>query len=261
MNILKILLTSDWHLDARTAGIPRIDEIDSYVDEIVRTVLEEKIDFIFHLGDFFNPGTKLVPFYMTKLIRFIQHFDYTTASDGVILIAGNHDVIEDSRGYTILSPLKVVFESSHAPKIIERTKFFVLLKCNGAPVGVLAFPYIARSVDDNQNKKDALIMAKAFVDKGVGPLVVIGHRTVPGASLSSETEDMPRGRDLDLPFDDIGDLKPALIANGHYHRAQTVSAGIHQVVIPGSPLRLNFGERRDKNKGFMVVEIPLGGKK
>jgi DNA repair exonuclease SbcCD nuclease subunit len=258
----KILLTSDWHLDARTAGVPRIDELDSYVDEIIRVAIQEKIDFIFHLGDFFNPGTKLVPFYTSKLIRFIQHLDYSTASDGVVLIAGNHDVIEDSRGYTVLSPLKIVFEACYAPRVVEHTSFFVLTKCNHTSIGVLALPYTARSVDDSQYLKESLIRAKEFVNKkGTGPLIVVGHRTVPGATLGSETKDMSRGRDIDLPFDVFKELNPVLIANGHYHRAQIVSVGSHRVVIPGSPYRLTFGERRDKFKGFMVVRIPLQGAK
>lgn len=253
---MKILLTSDWHIDARTAGVPRYEELTIYIEELVRVVLREKVDFIFHLGDFFNPGGMLVPLYTAKIINIVRAFEHQlfgeSACEAMVLIAGNHDTIEDSRGPTVLSPLAAMYQFSDQVHVCERPQAFELVGRGAVRLGVLALPYVARAAYNAVNTASAFENAAKLPDI---PLVVIGHQTVPGALLGSETRDMPRGRELELPTEAIAKLKPSLVANGHYHRAQTVSSYGLEIVIPGSPQRLTFGERNDTRKGYTIVEI------
>lgn len=256
---MKILLTADWHLDAVTAGVPRLDEIGPYVDELLETIRGEGIDFVFHLGDLFDPGAMLGPHYTATVIEIAGRLA-DSGAEAVVWIAGNHDVIESSLGTTTLSPLAAAVAAGRVgcgdgaeTEVIERPRFLELVGRGPVGLGVLALPYVARAVERTPGfDDDAFEEAARFKAK---PLVVIGHRTVPGAIVGSETYDLPRGRDLDFPYEDVSDLKPVLVANGHYHRAQFVIVGDLGVVIPGSPHRLTFGERDDERKGFTVVEL------
>lgn len=103
----------------------------------------------------------------------------------------------------------------------------------------------------NELANEPFLDAKAFA---AGPVIVAAHMTVPGASLGSESKEMARGRDLDLPVDSIAALRPRYVFNGHYHRAQVVPGPV-PVIIPGSPWRVTFGEAGDIDKGFLVVEV------
>jgi DNA repair protein SbcD/Mre11 len=242
--MVKLLLTADWHIDAVTAGVPRVDEIDGFVEKLVEVIEKEKIDFFFHLGDFFNPGKMLCSYYTAKMIEIITEISHTDV-ERIVLIAGNHDVIENSRGATTLSPMVAAFPCHPKIHIFEQPGA-TLLHVREETIAVLALPYVARACNDPQNLANVLMSVKG---SGSTPLVVVGHMTVPGATVGSETKDMARGRDLDMP--DLSELKPALVAAGHYHRAQRVG----EVVIPGSPFRFTFGERNDENKGYTIVEI------
>ncbi len=250
---MKILLTSDWHIDARTAGVPRINEFSDYIDDLIVAIVSNKVDYVFHLGDFFNPGSMLVPFYTSKVIEFVQKIlDCYYEVSAIVLIAGNHDVIEDSRGPTVLSPLKAIYHHSDQVHVFEQPEAYELVGHGSTRLGLLALPYVARSAYNPDKATQAFSEAAKFSHV---PLAVIGHQTVPGAIVGSETRDMPRGRDVDLPTDAIAQLNPSLVAMGHYHKAQIVSSHGLEIIIPGSPQRLTFGERNDKNKGFTIVDI------
>ena len=260
---MKILLTSDWHLDAVTAGVPRLDEIGPYVEELLGVIAREKINFVFHLGDLFDPGSMLGALYTANVIDIAGRLA-DSGAEAVVWVAGNHDVIESSRGATTLSPLAAAVRAGRIgagdgaeTHVVERPTFLELVGYDIPNLRVVALPYVARAVERMPGHDDlraaAFAEAAALGDKW--PLVVIGHLTVPGALVGSETTDMPRGRDLDFPLEEVSRLNPALVAAGHYHRAQTVDHGGLVVVIPGSPHRLTFGERDDTRKGFTVIEL------
>lgn len=246
-----------------TAGVPRLNEIGPYVEELLEVVDRESVDYVFHLGDLFDPGTMLGAHYAATVIEIAAQIN-GEARAGSVWIAGNHDVIESSLGSTTISPLAaaVAYGDTGARAnvwVFERPGAARLsLGADGAGVALLALPYVARAVERTSGfahvYEDAFVKAARFAEEL--PLVVIGHLTVPGALVGSETYDMPRGRDVDFPFEAVAALKPAFVANGHYHKAQTVQAHGLTIVIPGSPHRLTFGERDDTRKGFTVIEIP-----
>mgnify|MGYP006921282924 CR=1 FL=1 len=253
---MKILISSDWHLDAVTAGVPRISELETYLEALEAAIKEQHIDAVILGGDYFDPGGMRAHELTTLLIRAVARL--ARVVDHVIVIAGNHDVVETSEGWTTLSPLRAAVEFGHAmgnhvPIVAERPGFHLLTHEFHHPnrVGILALPYTSRAVNASEDLRQALAHAKNFG----GKLVVIGHMTVPGAVLGSESKEMARGRDLELPIESLRELRPRYIFNGHYHRAQIVQGGAVPVVIPGSPWRVTFGESNDLHKGFLVVEV------
>lgn len=249
---MKILLTSDWHLDAVTAGFARVDELRAYVRELGR-VLEaahasSPFDAVFFLGDAHDPGGMLASLFTSIVIDAARMFgDWTP--EGSIWIAGNHDVIESSRLVTTLSPLAAVSDRLGA-RVYELPGFTTIGR-----LGVLALPYVSRVTSSTSAYIEALEAAYGAAEAHDGPVGVIGHLTVPGALMGSESREMARGRDVDFPAMRVAALSPVFVANGHYHDAQIVEYGELRVIIPGSPARLTFGERNDGEKGYTVIEV------
>lgn len=247
---MKVLLTSDWHLDWVTAGAARLTELERYIDVVEEVVVREAVDFVFFLGDGCDPGGMLASLYAATMIDAARRF-HRAARRGSVWIAGNHDVIESSRGTTTLSPVRVAMEGNEDVfAVFERPGFIEL-----PGLGVLALPYVARDVETTAygaDLTDALRAASATSS----PVCVLGHLAVPGARMSSESHELARGRDVEIPIGDVmAILEPVFVANGHYHDAQIVKYGGAEIIIPGSPVRLTFGERNDDLKGFTILEV------
>lgn len=259
---MKILLTSDWHLDAVTAGVPRLGEFSKYIGKIVQAVKEHDVDIIAVLGDYFDPGKMNGP-ELTSVIFDAADRLGGSGADRVIWIAGNHDVVESPGGWTTISPLDYAIDNGafcHGNEgkcahhcVFQRPTFS---RFTNDEFGVLALPYTSRSSNASEELSTALASAEEH-RSAEKPVIVLGHLSVPGAVQGSESKEMARGRDSDLPFDSIAKLSPALVANGHYHKAQVVKGpGGIDVLIPGSPHRFTFGERNDSDKGFLIVDLP-----
>lgn len=252
---MKIVISSDWHLDAMTAGVPRAAELEPYLDALEETIEAQEVDAAILCGDFFDPGGMRAHELTAVLIQAVGRL--ARRLESLVIIAGNHDVVETSEGWTTLSPLAAAIATFGGEMgacdvwVAERPGFRPIYGAHTpASVGVLALPYTARAVDARADHQRALEEASTFG----GALVVAAHMTVPGAVLGSESKELARGRDLDLPIETLADLRPRFVFNGHYHRAQVVPGPV-PVVIPGSPWRITFGEAGDADKGFLVVEV------
>lgn len=247
-------------MDAVTAGRLRLPEFKDYVLKLRGAIQQEKPDLVSIKGDYFDPGGMNAHGLTVELMFAVEgiHRDTFDVGGRDVWIPGNHDVIETSEGYTTISPVARAVRGGFChstrkdgigpdigpvicerPKLIEFPTFYVL-----------ALPYVARAVGfDYQDGVDKLFESK----RHDLPVVVMGHLTVPGATLGSESKEMARGRDVDLP--NLTKWKPRVVMNGHYHRAQRVKVNGYEVIIPGSPMRFNFGEARDGNKGYTIIEF------
>lgn len=241
---MKILVTSDWHLDHVTAGVHRIGEIEDFFDSLP---LDDDFDAFFHLGDVCDPGNRL-DFYHAEVIKgFVDEIGEHIPEQ--YWVTGNHDVIE-MKGYH--STLAFLEDRERSIYSFVRPRFHV--SDHFSRLGILALPYTAKSNDPDE--------VESFIDKAFeeakrhdGPVIVIGHMTVPGADLGSETKELARGRDIELPEKRLASLRPDLILNGHYHQRQVVKTAHYEVHIPGSPIRFTFGESDASEKGYMVIEL------
>ncbi len=258
---MKLLCTSDWHLDAVTSGVRRRSEFDPYLDAVLNAIWDEEIDHVLVGGDYFDPGSMRAHELTSLLMKIAGRLAQSRARN-VVFIAGNHDPVESSEGWTTLSPLREALKWGFCHDqparlhVFEQTSIVTLDGRDGHDLTLLALPYMSRAV--KVADLDYLGHARTQADGDGVPLVVLGHLTVPGAILGSESREMARGRDVELPS--LADIKPDLVVNGHYHQAQEVAIpGGLQVIIPGSPSRFTFGERHDKDKGFTIVELGGGG--
>ncbi len=238
---MKIILSSDWHLDQSTVGVDRYDDICAAIDQSVQAAIDLKATMYIMGGDLTNPNTVRSHRAVAKAIEvqceLINHGVFP------IFVAGNHDVIEDGSGKTTMSALKAV----GAGHVFERPEMIV-----HEGVHIVALPFTATSHDYDPDEHIRLT-AKAISlgTSKAAPTIIVGHLNLNGASEGSETNAMPRGRNVFWPVDAIKQCFPkALVLGGHYHTPQEFDG----VNIIGSMVRLRFDERHNET-GYMVAEI------
>lgn len=247
---IKILASSDWHLDWITHGVRRVDELRTAVNVTVDAAIEQEVDVYAFAGDLTNPDSGSCVF---EVLEVAIGAAVKLARVGIpsLWLGGNHDVIEDGRGRTSLAPmvdvhpLVQVFETG-GPASVFLAKEEVL--------GVLALPYpSATKPYDVEHTVEAL--AAFRTDR---PLLVLSHLTVPGVQPGEEVGEMARGRDVVYPVESvlkaIGSRKRTVLIQGHYHRQQSLNYGGIYMHIPGSLARLTFGEEHHR-PGYIVVEV------
>lgn len=247
---MKILVTSDWHLDASTAGFDRFYDISDAVDETVQAARDEKVDLYVFLGDLCDPDANRAPRCVAKAIDVARELALESNIRSRWLV-GNHDVIEDGSGTSTLTPLEAAFGELSVRGFDPMVR--VISHPRGETIDDVTFiwlPYVPRCASYDAS---AVVREMTFV-KGISEeqrhVVVAGHLSIRGQVPGSETQEMGRGRDLWFPVDAVAARWPrAVLMNGHYHRAQQAP-----IVIPGSLARLTFGEETH-TPGFMIVEV------
>jgi DNA repair exonuclease SbcCD nuclease subunit len=242
---MKLIVSSDWHLDASTSGLPRFDDVRAAVDEVVGAARREHVDAFLFLGDLCDPDTTRS--HRCSAAAIAVALKCRAMSVASFWLAGNHDVVEDGFGTTTLSALR---ESEVATRIFEQPG--VVSPFSG--VSILALPFTPRShAYDPAKYVEDVAKSGALTDDKV---IIIGHLNIEGITPGSETTDMPRGRDVFLPTAAIAKHFPkATVLNGHYHQRQSFDTRDGVVVnIPGSLERLTFGEERNE-PGYLIVEI------
>jgi hypothetical protein len=169
----------------------------------------------------------------------------------VLCLTGNHDVIEDGTGAHPLLAVKEVYLEDARVVVADSPRYWSIwngrsLVQDECECNVLALPYVARS-----HAYDPVEAVAGFVQNDAKPDLVVGHLNIAGATPGSETEDMPRGREVVYPVDAVRKAWPgAVLVNGHYHKAGECK-GVHH---PGALARLTFGEE-EHVPGFLVVEV------
>jgi DNA repair exonuclease SbcCD nuclease subunit len=243
----KLVVSSDWHLDAVTAGVRRLSDLRVALSTILNRVQAEK-DAGHHvlslfLGDLCDPdsGTPVWAAICTAL-AFLTKLG--TIGVPSVWLAGNHDVIEDGSGVTTISPLARLFPFTG--RVVEGPESWV----DGNLV-FLALPFTAKSHAYNPALYVSEVLPVIWELHPEKTLVVLGHLNIAGVVPGEETTEMPRGREVAFPLDEINKWPgEKVLLHGHYHRQQVFN-GVH---IPGALERLTFGEEGHQ-PGFLVVEV------
>lgn len=235
---MKLVVTSDWHVDHITNGVRREAEIHRAALKVLEHTLELKetheVGFMF-LGDLCDPDSGREVAAASGLIVAMA-LTLRDREIPALWLVGNHDVIEDGSGITTLQALPNDRTSfAHHP---GRFKF-------GSKI-VLALPFTPTSHTYDP--------AKVVRETGGAYDIVVGHLSIPGMHPGEETTEMPRGRDVLFP---IAETEGKLRLNGHYHKQQSFvpKGSTTPIHIPGSLARLTFGEE-DHTPSFLVVDVP-----
>lgn len=245
----KIMVISDLHLDAVSVGVERYDGMKRKLMQVVEVMAEEQPDELWCLGDISDPSNRAVDL-VCDFGEWLRDECYAV---DFTCIAGNHDVIEGRAGLSTLRPLELL-----SPQNFEQT-FDIFTRPafqRRRNYDLVVLPFTNRAADYNATVFiEELGAGQSYKAKdrpgGTGkPVFIIGHLSIEGIHPGSETEDMPRGRDMRFPLSACKKLFPdAMLMNGHYHTPQ-VFDGIH---IPGSLERLTFSDKHDPS--FMIIEV------
>ncbi len=237
---MKIVVTSDWHLDSVTSGFDRFDDICAAVDETVQAAMDEKADYYMMLGDLCNPHTVRSHRAIAKAID--VGVDLEDAGIRTFWITGNHDVVEDGTGANTMLALRAAgFTVFDNPGLYWCGTF--------ATIALPFAPTILGYDPADIIKSSVRYCGDRRSDSA--PLLIAGHLNLEGISPGSETEDMPRGREVFWPVDALKEHFPTTpVVGGHYHKQQDHD-GVHLV---GSLARLTFGEQSNKPQ-FLVLEV------
>lgn len=230
---MKALVTSDWHLDAVTAGVERFDDLERATEELLDAVDANEVDAFIFLGDLCDPATNRAHRAVDRACDLASTLDIPS-----YWLVGNHDVIEDGHGSNVLSPV------NYTPRA-EVIAAPCLRLVGDAQVVFLPFTPRSHAYDPEEFVRHQALANPRH------PKAVMGHLNIAGITPGSETTEMPRGRNIEFPLDAINDVWPgALKLNGHYHERQ-VFRDIH---IPGSLERLTFGEEANV-PGYLLMEV------
>lgn len=262
---MRVLVTSDWHLDAVTAGVPRRGEVLAFAAKILRVALDAKPDLFLHLGDWYTPGSMRDALYASDVARFIAAMGRCLPKGSrAVYLTGNHDELDlFDREHPDLDPAGADPDARFAVSTLTAARSFAMMFSHAAVCemprvialpndwALLALPHCAPVLGVDYA---AAVRERAAMDPRA-KWIVASHLTIPGAMLGSESRELARGRDDLLPIDEIAKLSPRLIVNGHYHRPQVVPSAAGDIVIPGSPVRMTFAERDDR-KGYLLIDLP-----
>lgn len=259
---MRLLHTSDWHLGQTLHNFDRIYEHGCFLDWLVDTLDEERIDVLLIAGDIFdnaNPSSAA----QRQLYRFLQRARSRVPRLQIVVIAGNHDSpgrleaptpLLEAYGTIVVGN---VLRGSDGEVDLER----LLVPLHDADGKVaawcLAVPFLRpgdvprlRSTDDPSFDpylqgttllyQQAYALARERAADGQA-IIAMGHcHMVDGQSSSDSERRIVIGGSEALPTS-MFDPSIAYAALGHLHLAQKVGGREH-VRYSGSPLPLSFSE-------------------
>lgn len=223
----KALVFTDLHLHSHKDRVDRLQNCIDVLNWVFRTAVENKVKYIFFLGDLFHERAKIdVLNYLRAFEVFMQHMMDDAHDIEMHLLVGNHDMYHREKwDVNSVKPLNAI------PRInvIEKPTQLVL---GGRKIDWM--PHTDNPVKELAKLKDA--------NGGAGD-ILFGHMAVDGAMLNvyyGTKADVIVEYDNDMVPVDVGifsDWKMVML--GHYHAAQQLSDTVEYV---GSPLELTFGE-------------------
>jgi len=247
---MKYIATSDWHADWVSHGVRRFDEIQRAVEASLKVAEKENVDAYFFMGDLANPDNGAATIRAIRLI-----LETAAACEEMEIpffaVSGNHDVIEDGSGDTVLSPLYAMSALTH---VFEQPRATVV---NGFVV--IGLPYPAATAPYNPSELDLVAMYREHAQRESMPCFVLSHLTnIPGVQRGEESSEMNRGRDVKYPVERVSAFAKENIRvtaiQGHFHKRQTVTFPNFTLEIPGALARLTFGEERH-SPCFLLGEV------
>ena len=94
---MKIIVTSDWHLDWATGGLPRFADVLAAVQVIVDAAKREGAEMVMFLGDLTDPDAVRAHQAVSVAMWVATHL-WFCAGIATRWLVGNHDVVEDGSG-------------------------------------------------------------------------------------------------------------------------------------------------------------------
>jgi len=256
---MRILHTSDWHIGQKIYNQNRLDEHEQFLDWLLDTIIEKKVDILLVCGDVFDssvPPAGAADLYY----RFL--FDlYQKTKAHAVIIAGNHDSavrLAAPREFLQMGRIHVVGGIRESAR-----ECVVRLDVDGTSAAIAAVPYLNEGeilphislegeVERSMRYREAVkkVYEECLSAMNTDVKVLMGHYFIQGGTTSDSERLVQVGginpvRTTDLPHADY-------IALGHLHRPQHIKGNGCPVVYSGSPLPLSFKEAEYDKKIFLI---------
>ena len=277
---MKILHTSDWHLNDRLGHIKRQDDIEARLVEIAGYLEEYQVDVMIVAGDLLSTYNRIEEV-KTAISQVDTIFKPFLLKGGTIItISGNHDRENYFRLLRFAGDLTapiIPSQSGARPNgrmyFVSDPAYLLLEDKTGQQVQFVLMPYPTPtrylknektrfgSIDEknrllHQAMMETINKIQTKHVKSHLPSVLVGHAHIRGNEIHNtykitETEDV---------IFDINDIPTnwAYGAFGHIHKPQAL-AGTTHIRYSGSIDRMDKGEK-DDDKSVVLVEIGASGR-
>lgn len=239
---MRLLHTSDWHLGKRLFKLDRSPEHELFLNWIIQTLKDEKIDLLLIAGDIFDtptpPHQSLEMFY-----DFLYRVSKETFTQ-TLIIAGNHD-----SGLLLEAPSKIL---SH-----HRVKVWGKLSINpedhwikiGA-IEICALPFF-RSYELLPNGEGDILEAlkKYLVKEKTGPQLLMLHHLAENFDEAGSEQVISLSGVNSIPKELLSTFD--YVALGHIHKPQMITSKIY---YSGSPIQMRFSESNKKSVQILNLE-------
>ncbi|GAA4363119.1 exonuclease SbcCD subunit D [Paeniglutamicibacter cryotolerans] len=259
---MRILHTSDWHLGRSFHGAGLLAAQGHFIDRLIETVLEHRVDLVLISGDVYDralPNVDAVALFDTALGRL------RAAGAAVVATSGNHD-----------SALRLGFGSSlmEAAGVFLRTRIEDLdvpavFAADGFELLVYGLPYleprmVAEALGVTEPGHPPVIRAalervradwaerRAAADRPVHAIVMAHVFAAGGEPAESERALSIGGLDI-VPVPYFTDFDYAAL--GHLHGRQKLADNVR---YSGSPIPYSFSEA-GHTKGALLLEFDADG--
>lgn len=257
---MKLLLTSDLQLEAGAAlgtgefgaGSRFQDQVD-VMSRILELAVKEQVEVVGVLGDVFE-RSRPAPWAVIAFQSFVR--GCVERGIQVLVVSGNHDVssaalpsalsIFDDPGVSVsLTPSLYPIVFDHASCVIATLPWTPISRL------VAAQPNLSRSQLNDLAAAALVESAHLLGDRCAAeypdlPAILVGHWAISGAST-------PTGLSTDLlpepviPAEGLATAGFNLVAFGHIHAVQVVTAVPSAVVYCGSPMVCNWAETESQH--------------
>ncbi len=250
---MRILHTADWHIGQRLYERPRLDEHRKFLEWILETIKEKKVELLLVSGDIFH--TSLPSADATNLYyEFLHWFSQETEAYAVIT-AGNHDSprhLEAPKEFLKMGRIYVVGRAANLDDCV--LKFPPDNSPEKPKVSVAAVPYLSESELSHISFETEPKKAERYRERlrrlyrqcvnampAELPKILMGHLFVQNGKESGSERNIQIGGATAIHVDDFP-CGVDYVALGHLHRPQSINGASYPVRYSGSPLPLRFNE-------------------
>ena len=256
---MRILHTADWHIGQRLHERQRHDEHKEFLNWLLNTIQEHKIDLLLVSGDIFDtalPSAEATNLYYEFLFRL-----YNETGTYTVIIAGNHDSsrhLEAPREFLKMGRIHVVGLSR------EPIDCVICIPDENPRVAVAAVPYLSENelphvsyeseIEKNERYRERL---KTFYADCVShmpktlPKILMGHLFVDGGKETNSERNIQIGGASAVRASDFPEGVD-YVALGHLHRPQTMGGSTYPIRYSGSPIPMRFNEANYRKKVFLL---------
>lgn len=245
---MRILHTSDWHLGKRLFKLDRSPEHQHFLDWLIDTLKEKKIDLLLIAGDIFDVPTP--PHQSLEVFYQFLHRVSTETKVETFIIAGNHD-----SGVLLEAPSKLL--APHRIKVWGKLSsnsedHWIKIQKGDEVLELCGIPFFRSYELLPQGEGDALEALKKYLtkEKTHPQLLMLHHLAGVFEAAGSEQVISLSGVDS-IPIEIIQTFD--YVALGHIHKPQKIS---DRSFYSGSPIPLRFSET--KPKSVIIIEQKNG---